>query len=403
MLPEKPLGWGKSRSCIRELFEYGCRRKAEIGEDRVFDFSLGNPSIPAPACVNEAIAELLRGDSVALHGYTSAAGLLSLRRVIAEDMRSRCGAELDPELIYVTCGAAAGLASVLRALLLPGETVLAFAPFFPEYRVFTEGAGGVLRAVPPRKPDLQIDQDALEKALEADVKAVIVNSPNNPSGVVLTRESLYCLAEALRRAEERHGHSIYLISDEPYRELVYGETEVPCITEFYRNSIICYSFSKSLSIPGERIGYLAVDPEMPDCAEVFASIAGAARACGYVNAPSLMQRVVEKCIGQTSDISEYQANRDALYSGLTELGYDCVKPDGAFYLFVKAPEPDAAAFSRRAMAHELLLVPADDFGTPGYVRVAYCVSRDMIMRSMPAFRALMEEYKQSGSKAQPDK
>ncbi|MGN1002542.1 MAG: pyridoxal phosphate-dependent aminotransferase [Oscillospiraceae bacterium] len=393
MLPEKTLGWGKSRSCIRELFEYGCRRKAEIGEDKVFDFSLGNPSIPAPPCVNQAIAELIQGDSVALHGYTSAPGLASLRAAIAGDMRARYGAELDPNLIYVTCGAAAGLASALKGLLLPGEKVLTFAPFFPEYRVFTEGAGGELRAVPPREPDFQIDMDALESALDETVKAVIVNSPNNPSGVVLDEESILGLAKALRRAEERYGHSIYLIADEPYRELVYGETAVPCVTRYYDDSILCYSFSKSLSIPGERIGYLAVNPKMADCADVFASIAGAARACGYVNAPSLMQRVIERCIGQTSDISAYKANRDALYGGLTALGYDCVKPDGAFYLFVRSPEPDAMAFSERAKAHELLLVPADDFGTPGYVRIAYCVSRDMIDRSMPAFKTLMEEYK----------
>lgn len=392
MLPEKTLGWGRSRSCIRELFEYGCRRKAEIGEDMVFDFSLGNPSIPAPDCVNRAIGELIQGDSVALHGYTTAAGLASLRAAIAKDRNARCGAGLDPDLIYVTCGAAAGLASALKALLLPGEKALTFAPFFPEYRVFTEGAGGVLAAVPPREPNFQIDFAALEEALDESVKAVIVNSPNNPSGVVLSEESIIGLARALKRAEERYGHSIYLISDEPYRELVYGEATVPCVTNYYDDAIICYSFSKSLSIPGERIGYLAVNPKMPDCGDVFASIAGAARACGYVNAPSLMQRVIERCIGQTSDISAYKENRDALYGGLTALGYDCVRPDGAFYLFVRSLEPDALAFSERAKAHELLLVPADDFGVPGYVRIAYCVSRDMIERSMPAFKALIEEY-----------
>ena len=392
MLPEKTLGWGTSRSCIRELFEYGCRRKAEIGAENVFDYSLGNPSIPAPACVNEAIAELLTGDSVALHGYTSAVGLASLREAIAKDMNSRYDAGIDANLIYVTCGAAAGLASALKGLLLPGEKVVTFAPFFPEYRVFTEGAGGELVSVPPREADFQIDFDALEKALDEKVKAVIVNSPNNPSGVVFSAETVAKLADTLRAAEEKFGHTIYLIADEPYRELVYDGVEVPCLTRYYDDTVICYSWSKSLSLPGERIGYLAVSPKMADAGNVFASIAGAARSCGYVNAPSLMQRVVEKCMGATADISAYKANRDALYNGLTDAGYTCVKPDGAFYLFIKSPEADANAFAERAKKHELLIVPSDDFGVKGYVRVCYCVSMEQIKKSLPAFKALMGEY-----------
>ncbi|MBR4869508.1 MAG: pyridoxal phosphate-dependent aminotransferase [Oscillospiraceae bacterium] len=392
MLPEKTLGWGTSRSCIRELFEYGCRRKAEIGAENVFDYSLGNPSIPAPACVNEAIAELLTGDSVALHGYTSAVGLASLREAIAKDMNSRYDAGIDANLIYVTCGAAAGLASALKGLLLPGEKVVTFAPFFPEYRVFTEGAGGELVSVPPREADFQIDFDALEKALDEKVKAVIVNSPNNPSGVVFSAETVAKLADTLRAAEEKFGHTIYLIADEPYRELVYDGVEVPCLTRSYDDTVICYSWSKSLSLPGERIGYLAVSPKMADAGNVFASIAGAARSCGYVNAPSLMQRVVEKCMGATADISAYKANRDALYNGLTDAGYTCVKPDGAFYLFIKSPEADANAFAERAKKHELLIVPSDDFGVKGYVRVCYCVSMEQIKKSLPAFKALMGEY-----------
>ena len=393
MLPEKTLGWGTSRSCIRELFEYGCRRKAEIGAENVFDYSLGNPSIPAPACVNEAIAELLTGDSVALHGYTSAVGLASLRDAIAKDMNGRYDAGIDANLIYVTCGAAAGLASALKGLLLPGEKVVTFAPFFPEYRVFTEGAGGELVSVPPREADFQIDFEALEKALDEKVKAVIVNSPNNPSGVVFSAETVAKLADTLRAAEEKFGHTIYLIADEPYRELVYDGVEVPCLTRYYADTIICYSWSKSLSLPGERIGYLAVSPKMADAGNVFASIAGAARSCGYVNAPSLMQRVVEKCMGATADISAYKANRDALYNGLTDAGYTCVKPDGAFYLFIKSPEADANAFAEHAKKHELLIVPSDDFGVKGYVRVCYCVSMEQIKKSLPAFKALMDEYK----------
>ena len=390
---EQPLAWGRARSCIRELAEYGWKRKEEIGADRVFDFSIGNPSIPAPEGVNAAIAELITGDSVALHGYTTAAGLMSLRRRIAEDYLARFGISLDPNRMYVTCGAAAGLAISLRALLLPGDEVVALAPFFPEYRVFVEASGGVLTVVQPRSGDFQLDPAALAAALGPKTKAVIINSPNNPSGVILSRESLTLLAEALRRQSAENGAPIWLICDEPYRELAYDGTEVPSVFEFYDDAVLCYSFSKSMSIPGERIGYLAVGPKASDAAELYAAILGAGRALGYVNPPSLFQRVVERCIGQTSDIMKYVENRDLLLSGLREIGYDCVQPQGAFYLFVRSPETDAKAFSERAKKHELLLVPSDDFGTPGYVRIAYCVSKDMISRSMPAFQALMEEYR----------
>ena len=391
MISQAMLGFGRSKSCIRELAAYGARRKAEIGADRVFDYSLGNPSVPAPDCVNEAIRELLSLDSCTLHGYTTAAGLPSLRRAIAEDMRKRYAAELDPDKMYIICGAAAGLAICLRALVQPGEEVIAFAPFFPEYRMFTEGVGGVLVTVPPLS-DLQPDLDAFEKALTEKTQLVIVNTPNNPSGVVLSAQTLERLARILEAAQARYGHPIYLVSDEPYRELVYDGREVPCVLHFYDNTILDYSYSKSLSLPGERIGYLAVSPKMADGDTVYAALTGAARACGYVNAPSLMQRVIEKCIGQTTDVSIYRRNRDLLYNSLTEMGYDCVYPDGAFYLFVRTPEPDARAFSERAKKHELLLVPSDDFGLGGYVRLAYCVTEEMILRSLPAFKALAQEY-----------
>lgn len=393
MLPTNTLSWGQSRSCIRELFEYGCARKAAIGEDKVFDFSIGNPSIPAPDCVTQAIARLIKTDPVALHGYTSAPGRPSLRCAIARDMNARYGTALDMNDIYVTCGAAAGLAAALRGLVLPGEEVIAFAPFFPEYRVFAEAAGASLVTVLPHEPDFQIDFAAFAAAITQRTKVVIVNSPNNPSGVVLSRESLQGIADILTAAEEKYAHPIYLLCDEPYRELVYGDVEVPCMMNFYADTVVCYSFSKSLSIPGERIGYLAVSHRMTDRAEVFASIAGAARALGYVNAPSLLQQVIEDCLGATADVSAYKENRDILLSALTELGYSCVPPDGAFYLFVRSPEPDAKAFSERAKVHELLIVPADDFGCPGYVRISYCVAKDMIERSIPAFAALIEEYK----------
>lgn len=392
MLPEKCLALGRSKNCIRVLAAYGAARKAAIGADKVFDFSLGNPSIPAPPQVDDAIRELLQNcESTALHGYTPAAGLPSLRAATAEDLRTRLGAPVSADGVYVCCGAAAGLIACCRGLLCPGEEALTFAPFFTEYRVFVEAAGGTLTVIPPAA-GLQPNLDALERGIGERTKLLIVNTPNNPSGVVLSVESLTRIGEILRAAERRFGHPIYLVSDEPYRELVYDGALPPSVLRFYDDAILCYSFSKSLSLPGERIGYLAVSDRMAERQDVFDALAGAARACGYVNAPSLMQRVVERCLGLTGDLSVYRENRDLLYRGLTELGFDCVYPEGAFYLFVRSPEPDAKAFSERAKQYELLLVPSDDFGLEGYVRLAYCVSGDMIRRSMPAFRALAESY-----------
>ena len=392
MLPEKTLAWGKSRSCIRELSEYAARRKAEIGAENVFDFSLGNPSIPAPEGVNEAIAELLKGDSVALHGYTTAAGLASLREAIAEDLNKRFDAHMSAGRLYVTCGAAAGLAISLRAILLPGDEVVVLAPFFPEYRVFTEASGGSLKVVQPREGDFQLDEDAFAAALSDKTRAVIVNSPNNPSGVILSRGSVERLSDILRRHGEKCGAMPYLICDEPYRELVYDGSEVPYLPAFYDNTIVCYSFSKSMSIPGERLGYIALGADMAGWEDVYASVMGAGRALGYVNPPSLFQRVVERCIGQTADVSKYRENRDALCAMLRSLGFECVEPQGAFYLFMRSPEPDAKAFSERAKRFELMLVPGDDFGCPGYVRLAYCVSKQLIERSRGAFEALARDY-----------
>lgn len=391
MLPEKKLAWGLSRSCIRELAEYGARRKAEIGADKVYDFSIGNPNVPAPPCVNEAIAELIKGDSVALHGYTTAAGIMSLRQRLADDLNQRFGLSVSPDLMYVTCGAAASLTVSLNAVLLPGDEVIVIAPFFPEYRVFVEGAGGRLVVVQPAD-DLQIDLDKLEAALTDKTKAVIINSPNNPSGAVYSEENITGLAALLKKHEAKTGETLYLISDEPYREIVYGDTVVPCPLKYYDDAIMCYSFSKSLSVPGERIGYIAVNSGMHDAHNVYAAIMGSGRSLGFVNPPSLFQRVIERCIGQTSDISEYQKNRDVLCSGLKEIGYEYIEPQGAFYLFLKCLEPDAKAFSERAKAHELLLVPSDDFGCTGYVRISYCVARSTIEHSMPAFKALFDEY-----------
>jgi len=392
MIPADTAAWGASKSGIRELAAYGAMRRAEIGAEKVFDFSIGNPSIPAPPCVNAAILEALKLPSEELHGYTPAAGLPSLRAKIADYRNRLFGGSLRAENIYVTCGAAAALAISMRAILMPGDEVIAITPFFPEYRVFVEAAGGQLVAVSSREDDFQIDFDALFAAINERTKAVIINSPNNPSGVVLGEESVKKLAAALAQSEAKFGSRIYLICDEPYRELVYEDVIVPCATRYYDNSIVCYSFSKSLSIPGERLGYIAVCENMAEGEAIFSGIAGAGRALGYVNPPSLFQHVIESCLGETSDISKYAENRALIYDGLCALGFTCIKPDGAFYLFMKSPESDAKRFSETAKRFELLLVPADDFGTPGYVRIAYCVSRESIVRSMAAFELLAREY-----------
>jgi len=392
MLPEKMLAWGYTRNCIREVMEYGTIRKAEIGAENVYDYSIGNPSIPAPACINETIADLLNMDSIALHGYTTAAGLPSLREAIAKNLNDRFDLNMRADLLYVTCGCATSIAVSLKAFMFPGDEVLVMAPFFPEYRVFTEVCGGVVKVVPPRA-DFQIDMDALKAAMSPKTKAVIINSPNNPSGMVYSEETLQELAAILKAHEETIGETIYLLSDEPYRELVYDMPVAPNAMKYYDDTIICYSFSKAMSIPGERIGYIAVSPRMKDCTAVYAACMGAARGLGYINPPSLFQRVIERCVGQISDISQYKENRDLLCAGLREIGYECCDPKGAFYLFAKALEPDAKAFCEHAKKYELLLVPSNDFGMTGWFRMAYCVDKDMIGKSMPAFRKLMEDYR----------
>ena len=391
MLPEQMLAWGYTRNCIREVMEYGTIRKQEIGAENVYDYSIGNPSIPAPACVNEAIAELIKGDSVALHGYTTAAGLPSVRDAIAKNLNDTYDLGLTGDLFYITCGCASSIAIALRAVLFPGDEVLVNAPFFPEYRVFTEASRGVVKVVPPRA-DFQIDFDALKAALGPKTKAVIINSPNNPSGMVYSEETLKELADILRAHEKKIGETVYLITDEPYRELVYDMDKTPNAMCWYDDTFICYSFSKCMSIPGERIGYLAVSPRMHDKTAVYAAVLGAGRALGYINPPSLFQRVIEKTVGAHSDFSQYKINRDLLTAGLREIGYECVDPRGAFYLFAKALEPDAKTFCEHAKKYELLLVPSNDFGMTGYFRMAYCVSRDMIGKSMPAFKALWDDY-----------
>lgn len=394
MFPQSMLQLGTKRSVIRELFEYGNARKAQIGADNVFDFSLGNPSVPPPPIVNDTIRRLLDDmDADKLHAYTSAPGDPQVRADIAAYINAQFGMDATPQQLYMTCGAAASLCITFAAILDKGDEVIAFAPYFPEYKVFVENAGGVFRCVPCRQSDFQIDFEALEASINKKTALVIVNSPNNPSGVVLTEETIVRLSEVLHAAEERIGHPIYIVADEPYRELVYDDTPVAYIPRYYNNTIVCYSFSKSLSLPGERIGYIYT----PSCAEraddIMASVAGAGRALGYVCAPSLFQRVAAACLGHTADLTIYKHNRDRLYSALTEYGFTAVHPDGAFYLFLKSPIPDARAFAESAKNYELLLVPSDDFGVSGYVRISYCVDAQTIEKALPAFRKLAQDYR----------
>ncbi len=393
MINKKMEQLGKVRSVIREIFEYGNKRRVEIGAENVLDFSLGNPSIPAPEKVSEIMARLIGDtDPVKLHGYTSAQGDPTVRKAISDSITERFACPCDPNLIYMTCGAAASLTISLNALVNDGDEVIALAPFFPEYRVFAEKAGADFKVVKCREGDFQIDFTALENAITKNTKAIIVNSPNNPTGVVLSCETIADLAKLLNKKQKEFGTAIYIICDEPYRELAYG-VEVPYIPNFYDNTIVCYSFSKSLSLPGERIGYIFVSPKIDIATDIYAAVCGAGRALGYVCAPSLLQYTVKECLGLTGDLEAYKRNRDILYNALTEYGYECAKPDGAFYLFMKSPESDANAFCEKAKKYELLLVPSDSFGYEGYVRISYCVSEKQIVKSLPAFKALMEEYK----------
>ncbi len=390
---EKAYELGSNRSIIREIFEYGKKRKSEIGADNVYDFSLGNPSVSPPEKVVSTLKTLLsREDQTGLHGYTSAVGDLATRKAVAEYTNKSCGAGLDPELIYMTCGAAASLTISLKAVLKSGEECVVFAPFFTEYKVFVENANANLVVSLPEDKTLQIDIKDFESRITEKTRAVIVNSPNNPSGVVYREDKIIALCDILRKKSKEYGSVIYLITDEPYRELVYGDVKVPYLTKYYDDVIVCYSYSKALSLPGERIGYIAVSPKTKDAKEVYDAICGAGRSLGYVCAPSLFQKLIATCADAKVDVSVYRKNRDILYDNLVAMGYDCVRPDGAFYLFVKAFEKDAVAFCEKAKKYELLLVPCDNFGVNGYVRIAYCVDEKTIINSLSAFRRLREEY-----------
>lgn len=383
---------GSQRSVIRDLFEYGKKLAAEIGAENVYDFSLGNPTVPAPELVNETIRQLTQTlDGITLHGYTSAQGDAEARQAVADYLNKMYGTHFKADDFYMAMGAAAALSLCFRALTVDSaDEFITIAPFFPEYRVFVEAAGAKLVVVPADKKEFQIDFNELEKRISAHTKGIIINSPNNPSGAVYSEETIKKLAALLEKKEQEFGTTIFLLADEPYREIVYDGITVPFITKYYKNTLVCYSFSKSLSLPGERIGYVLVPEEVTDNKEVYAAIAGAGRSLGYVCAPSLFQKILPACIGQTGDVGEYKKNRDILYEGLTEIGYECFKPQGAFYLFVKSPIPDSEAFCEQAKEEHLLLVPADGFGCPGYVRISYCVDTEMIKRALPAFGRLYQ-------------
>ena len=392
MIAQEMYRLGASRSCIRELFEYGLRQAAVVGKENVYDFSLGNPSIPAPEEVRQAFSQLIaREDSLSVHGYTPAPGSGEARAAVAADLNERFGANIRPENLFLTCGAAPALISVVRALAVEDAEIMAIAPFFPEYRPFVESNGAKFVVVPADTDTFQIPVAEVEKRLTAHTQAIIVNSPNNPSGAIYSRENLLALGEVLTRKGAEFGHPIYIIADEPYRELVYDGAEVPFIPNLYPNTIVCYSWSKSLSLPGERIGYVCVPDQAADSADLYAAVAGAARALGHVCAPSMQQMVAGLCAAVRPDLAAYDENRRTLYDALTSYGYRCVRPQGAFYLFVQAPGGDAQAFSDRAKERNLLIVPGGDFGCPDYFRASTCVSHDMILRSLPVFEELIRE------------
>lgn len=394
MFNSKAYALGANRSCIRELFEYGRSRAAVVGEENVLDFSLGNPSIPAPQAVEDAIREILRETpSVAVHGYTPAGGDMAARDAIARELNRRYDWDVTPQELFLGCGAAPELIAVFRALAVPGGKILAIAPYFPEYAPFVEESGLKFGVVPAQEPDFQIDMEALEALVTENTQAVIANSPNNPSGVVYSRETLQKLGALLEKKSREYGHPIYIVSDEPYRELVYDGTEVPFLPAIYRDTIVCYSYSKSLSLPGERIGYIYVPRKATDGEALYAAVAGAARSIGHVCAPSLFQKVIARCAQIPPDLDSYDKNRRTLYEALVEAGYQVAKPQGAFYLFVKAPEGDGEAFSQRAKKRDLLIVPGKDFGCPGYCRLCYCVPYEKIQKSIPIFRELIGKEK----------
>ena len=392
MVSKRMLQLGTARSVIRELFEYGNQRAKEVGRENVFDFSLGNPSVPAPDAVNENAIRILKEQPEVIHCYTSAQGDAAARQRFADSLNRRFDGNYTADQFYLTVGAAASLCCVFNGLTCHGDEFIVFAPYFPEYKVFIEGAGAKMVLIPPEIEHFQIDFAAFEQALTPNTKGVVVNSPNNPSGVVYSRQTLEQLAAVLEKKEAEYGHPIYLISDEPYREIAFAGVEVPWIPHIYKDTIVCYSFSKSLSLPGERLGYVLVPGQVTDSQEVYAAVAGAGRSLGYVNAPSLFQQVTSLCCDMTSDLSVYEKNCKLLVGALREMGYHVAQPGGAFYLFPRSLEADDMAFSERAKKFDLLLVPGSGFGAPGHFRLAYCVQTETIERALPKFQALADSY-----------
>lgn len=395
LLNKSDLQLGSNRSVIRDLFEYGLKKAEAIGKENVYDYSLGNPTVPIPDCVKAAMEEIAAiENSSSVHGYTVAQGDESVRAAIAADLNQRYGLDLHADHFYLTCGAAASLCICFHALTEgQKDEFIAIAPYFPEYKVFVEAAGARFRVVAPDTEKFQVNWEALEATVNQNTKGVIVNSPNNPSGAVYGEATIVKLCAILKAKAKEFGHPIVIVADEPYREIVYGDTEVPCLMKYYENTLICYSYSKSLSLPGDRIGYIIVPEAFYESRRAYAAISGAARRLGYVCAPSFFQKVIQKCVGQTADMRIYQANRDLLYGALTKIGYDCVLPEGAFYLFVKTLGKDPKAFCEKAKALNLLVVDGEGFGCPGYVRIAYCVDKAMIAWSLPAFRELANSFK----------
>lgn len=394
MISKKMENMVANSSAIRAMFEEGNRLAKIYGSENVFDFSLGNPNVPAPDAVKHAIKELLEEeDPVVLHGYTNSnAGYEDVRKAVADSLNERFGTHFGSKNITMTVGAAGGLNVILKSLINPGDEVIAFAPYFGEYRSYTDNYDGVLIEVSPNTIDFQPKLDEFEKKITQKTKAVIVNTPNNPTGVVYSEETIQKMASILEKKQKEYGTDIYLISDEPYRELAYDDVEVPYLTKYYANTIVGYSYSKSLSLPGERIGYLVIPDEASDSEKLIGAVNVATRILGFVNAPTLQQKVVKSCLNEKTDISYYDRNRETLYNGLKELGFDCIKPEGAFYLFVKSPIADEKEFCNEAKKYNILIVPGSSFACPGYVRMAYCVSYETIVNSLPKFAELAKQY-----------
>lgn len=393
MIADKMKALVKNSSAIRAMFEEGKIMAAKYGAENVYDFSLGNPNVPAPVQVKEAIIEEAeKEDPIVLHGYMSNAGYEDVRQAVAESINKKFDTAFSAKNIIMTVGAAGGLNVILKTLLNPGDEVIAIAPYFGEYNSYVSNFDGKLVVVSPNTETFQPNLTELEEKLTARTKAVIVNSPNNPTGVIYSEETIQAMAEILRKKQKEFGTDIYLISDEPYRELAYDGAEVPYLTKYYENAIIGYSFSKSLSLPGERIGYLVIPDEAADSEDVISAAGTATRILGYVNAPSLMQKAVAKCLDAQADVPYYDRNREDLYNGLKEMGFECIKPQGAFYLFMKSPVADEKVFCEATKKQHILIVPGSSFACPGYVRIAYCVAHETIINSMPGFKALAEEF-----------